>query len=97
LGLEESLDGAHHFAASGAGLEHLPDETLEGQAQGIDAMAAAGTAVLGGQQGWGQQVAEVLGEGEQIELTHGAGRALAQGGEAGAPLGEEGGGFHIRR
>jgi len=53
--------------------------------------------VLGGQQGWGQQVAEVLGQREQIEWAHGAGRALAQGREPGAQLGEEGRGVHIRR
>ena len=53
--------------------------------------------ILGGQQGWGQQVAEVLGQREQIELANGAGRALAQGREPGAQLGEEGRGVHIRR
>ena len=90
LGLEKPLHGAHHLAAGGLGLEHLPDETLKGQAHRIDAIPAARAFLFGGQQmGW-KQIPEFLGQGQQIELAQATGGAPTQGGELGAKGGKEG-------
>ena len=71
------------------GGEHLPDEALEGQAQGEDALAAVGAVVRGGEHMGGEEVTQVLLELGQGGLADGLGGAAAQGGQAGAEGGEE--------
>ena len=44
---EQGLDLAHDFPAGGFGVEQLPEEALEGQAQTKDAVAAVGALVFG--------------------------------------------------
>jgi hypothetical protein len=44
---EKGLHLADDFTAGGLGLEQLPDEALEGQAQGEDALAAVGALLFG--------------------------------------------------
>ena len=93
---QEGLDVADDFAAGGGG-EHLPDEALEGQAQGEDAGAAGGAVVRGGEHVGGEEVPQVLLELGQGSLADGVGGAAAQGGQAGAEGGEEGRGHHVHR
>jgi hypothetical protein len=87
---EEGLDLAHHLAAGGPGLEHLPEEAFEGQAQTEDPLPAVGALVLGGQQPGGQEVAQVLLELGQGGLAERLGGAAAQGGQPGAEGGKKG-------
>jgi hypothetical protein len=79
--LEEGLDLADDLAAGGLGFEQLPEEALEGQPQGVNARAAVGALVFGGEQRRGQQVVQVLLELSQGGLAKGLGRAPAQGGQ----------------
>jgi len=79
--LEERLDLADDLAARGLGFEQLPEETLEGQPQGVNALAAVGALVFGGEQRGGEQVAPGRLELGQGGLANGLGRAPAQGGQ----------------
>jgi hypothetical protein len=90
LETEQGLDLADDLATGGLGIEHLPDETFEGQAQAEDALAAVGTILFGGEERGGQQVAQVLLELGQGVLAQGVGGAVAEGGQLGAPGGEAG-------
>jgi hypothetical protein len=92
---EEGLDLADDLAAGRPGLEQLPDETLEGEAEVEDPVAAVGAFVLGGQQRSGEEVAEILLELSQGGLADGLGGAAAEGGQAGTP-GREIRSVHVR-
>ena len=92
---EEGLDLADDLAAGGLGLEHLPDEALEGQAQAENPVAAVGTLLLGAEQRSGQEVAEMVLELGEGGLADGLGGAAAEGGQAGAP-GREIRSVHVR-
>jgi hypothetical protein len=85
---EQGLDLPHDFAAGGFGLEHLPDETLESQAQTKDPVPAVGALVLGAEQRRGQEVAQVFLELGRGGLADGGNGPAAQGGEPGAPIGK---------
>jgi hypothetical protein len=90
---EERLHLAHHLAAGGPGLEHLPDEAFQGEAQTEDALATVKAVILGGEERGGQEIAQVLLELGQGALADGAGGAPAQGGQPGAE-GREAGCVH---
>lgn len=86
----EGLHLPHDLAAGGAGLEHLPEETLAGQAQAEDPFPAVGARLLGGEQRRREAVAQALLELGQRGLAEGLGGAAAQGGQPGAEGGKEG-------
>jgi hypothetical protein len=86
---EEGLDVADDFAAGTAGVEGLPEETLHGQAQVEDAVAAVEAMAFLGQQIGRQDVVEEgfeLGQGGLADLLGGA---PAAGGQSRAPSGEK--------
>jgi hypothetical protein len=85
----QRLDLANHFPTGRVGIEHLPDKALEGQAQGISALPAVGTLVLGGQHVVWDQLAQVLTELNEGGLAQTATGAATQGGQPGAKGGEE--------
>jgi hypothetical protein len=85
---EECLDLADDLAAGGPGLEHLPEETFQGQAQSEHPFPAVGALILAGQERGGQKITELileLGEGGLAEGVH---RPAAEGGQPGAEGGE---------
>ena len=86
---QQGLDVADDFAAGGVGLEQLPDEAFEGQAQGEDALAAVGAFLHSGEQGGGEEVPQVFLELGQGGLAEGWDGAAAPGGQAGAEGGQE--------
>jgi len=79
--LKERLDLANDLAAGGLGFEELPEEALERQPQGENALAAVRSLLFGGKQRSGQQVAQVLLGLGQGGLANGLGGAPAQGGQ----------------
>jgi hypothetical protein len=85
---EQGLNLAHHFAAGGGGMEHLPEKAPKGAGQRIDAL----TAVIP-RRGWGQKVRrqEVEEEFFDVRQRQGAQRwgAQAEGGQAGPPVWKE--------
>src|SRR5581483_9991319 len=92
---EQGLDMAHHLPAGGFRLEHLPDKALEGQSEGINALAAVGAVVLGTEElGW-QEIAKVALELDECGLADGMNGALPEGGQAGTEGGKEGC-MHVR-
>jgi len=87
---EEGLELADDLATGSAGSEGLEEKGPEGAPEGEDALAAVGAIVaLGEQLGRKEGTEELfdLGEGGVAELLE----AAAEGSEAGAPGGEEGG------
>jgi hypothetical protein len=89
LEAEERLHLAHDLAAGGLGLEDLPEETLEGQPEAVDAVAAVAPPLLGGQQVRREDPLEVVLQFGQGGLADGLSEAPAAGGEPGAELREE--------
>ena len=85
----QRLHLADDFAAGGVALEHLPEETLAGQAQGVETLAAVGALVGAGKEVAGKEIGQMPGQLLQRGLTEVTGGALAQGGEPGAEGGEE--------
>ena len=85
---EEGLDLAHHLPPGSPGLEHLPEETFEGQAQAEDPLPAVGAFVLRREQRGRQEVAQVLLELGQGGLANGLGGVAAEGCQAGAKGGK---------
>jgi len=84
------LDVTDHFAAGRFGFEHLPNKTLEGQAQAKNPPAAVGALRGGREQRRWQKVAQMFLKLAQSGLADGLGRAAAQGGQTGTPGGEVG-------
>ena len=68
----ERLHLADDFAAGGAGLEHLPEKALAGEAQGEPPLAAVGAFVGAGQEVAGNEVGEVPGQLLEGALAKGA-------------------------
>lgn len=89
LEAEESLHLAHDPAAGGLGLEDLPKETLEGQPEAVDTVAAVEPPFLGGEELRGEDALEVVLQFSQGGLADGSGEAPAAGGEPGVDLREE--------
>lgn len=86
----QGLHLTDHFPASRVRLEHLPEKTLAGEAQGEEPLPAVGTFVRAGKQGNGNESGEVRGQLLEGALPEGGGGTAAQGGEAGAEGGKEG-------
>ena len=85
---KERLDLADDFPAGGVGFEHLVEEAEEGAAHGVDPLAAIGALVGLREQAWGQQGSQEQLQVAEALLAEGLDPA-AQGGQAGAPVGEE--------
>ena len=87
---EQGLHLADDLPTGGLGLEQLPEEALESQAEAVDAFAAVSPLVLGGKQVDGQissQARLQLGQGDVAESLQGA---AAQRSQAGTERGEIG-------
>ena len=90
---KEGLHLTDEFAAGATGIEHLIEEAKEGPPQAINALAAVGALVGWRQEARGQERTDQQFELGQTVLPEALDTA-AQGGEALAPLGKEGG-FHL--
>jgi hypothetical protein len=84
----QGLHLADHLAAGRAGLEHLPEKALAGQAQGEGPLAAVGAFVGAGKQVDGDEVGQVPGQLLEGGLAEVGGATAAQGGEPGAEGGK---------
>lgn len=81
---------ADDFTAGGAGLEHLPEEALAGQAHGEEPFPAVGAFVGAGKQVDGDEVGEVAAQLLEGGLAEAGDGAPAQGGKPGAEGREKG-------
>jgi hypothetical protein len=86
---EEGLNLAHHLAASGLGFENLPEETLAGQAQAKDALAAVLRRILLGEEMEREDAFQILLQLSQGSLAHLWGGGTAARSQPGTELGEE--------
>jgi hypothetical protein len=87
---EEGLNLAHDLTASSLGFENLPQETLEGQPQAIDALAAVVRLVLLGKEMKRKEAFQIMLQLSQGGLLDLLGGGTAGRGQAGSELREEG-------